>query len=228
MKLLPAILTDSMTTCVEQLEVIKESSLVDRAHIDIIDGQFTNNFTLTPLDLTVVNFDDLEIDLHLMVEEPMDMVFESEAVSEYLPIQRVIGQVERMSRQADFIQEVHRNGWEVGLGLDIYTPLEAVDDASWADLDAILLMGIEAGHQNKIFNTHVLQKVRDIRKVRLKGDKLKIILDGGVKLSNVAKILENGADEVSVGSALWKSTQPLEVIGEFFEIAKKYAHNTVT
>jgi ribulose-phosphate 3-epimerase len=228
MKLLPAILTDSMKTFVEQLEVIKESPHVDRAHIDIIDGQFANNFTLTPLDMTVVDFGDLTLDFHMMVEEPMDSVFECEAIAEYLPIKRMIGQVERMSYQADFIHEVHRNGWEVGLGLDIYTPLEAIDDASWADLDAVLLMGIEAGHQNKIFNMHVLQKVRDIRKVKPAGDKLKIILDGGVKLSNIARILQNGADEVSVGSALWNSTQPLEVIEEFFEIAKKYAHNTET
>jgi ribulose-phosphate 3-epimerase len=220
MKLHPAILTDSMSTFVEQLDAVKDSDLIDRVHVDIIDGQFVDNITVTPLDLTVVEFGELKVEFHLMVEEPMDSVFECEAIREYLPIKRIIGQVEKMSHQADFIHEVQRNGWEVGLGLDIYTPLEAIDEASWLDIDAILLMGIEAGHQNQIFNVHVLQKVQEIHQQFMQTKKIDIILDGGVKLTNINRILQSGVDEVEVGSALWKSRDPVGIIDEFFKVAK--------
>jgi len=222
MHLYPALLTDSVTTFVDELESVKDSSLIERVHVDIIDGNFVDNITLTPLDLSVIEFGGLGIDFHLMVEEPMDVVFECEAIREYLPIQRIIGQVERMSSQADFLHEVRRNGWQAALGLDIYTPLEAIDDDSWSELDAILLMGIEAGHQSQIFNIHVLEKAKEIRAQHPHGKRINILLDGGVKTTNLGKILQSGADEVAVGSALWKSKQPLQVIEELFEIAEKY------
>jgi ribulose-phosphate 3-epimerase len=225
MKLYPAILSDSMPTVIEQLESVKASEHIERVHVDIIDGQFIDNVTITPMDLTVAEFDQLKLDLHLMTEEPMDVVFECEAIREYLPIQRIIGQVERMSHQEDFIHEVQRNGWQVGLGLDIYTPLEAVDESSWQDIDTLLLMGIEAGHQEQIFNVQVLQKIKELHEMKL-NKKIDVIVDGGVKLSNIVRILQSGVQEVAVGSALWKSNEPVKMIEEFFTASHKVKHAT--
>ena len=223
MKLYPAIISDSITTVIEQLESVKVSEHVERVHVDIIDGQFIDNVTITPMDLTVAEFDQLKLDLHLMTEEPMDVVFECEAIREYLPIQRIIGQVERMTHQEEFIHEVHRNGWQVGLGLDIHTPLEAIDESSWQDIDTLLLMGIEAGHQEQIFNVHVLQKIKALRAMQL-NKKIDVIVDGGVKLSNIVRVLQSGVSEVAVGSGLWKSNEPAQMIEEFFTAAQKVKH----
>lgn len=221
MRLYPAILTDSMNTLVEQLESVKESEHVNRVHVDIIDGQFVDNLTVTPMDLTIVEFEEMKLDLHLMVEEPMDSVFECEAIREYLPIHQIIGQVERMSRQEDFVHEVRRNGWKVGLGLDVFTPLEAVDEESWSDLDTLLLMGIEAGYQDQMFNVQVLQKIKELRELP-QAKHVTVLVDGGVKVTNITRILQAGADEVAVGSALWKSNDPLQVINEFYASAEKF------
>jgi len=226
MKLYPSILTDSMTTFVEQLDSVKGTDLIERVHVDVIDGQFVDNITLTPLDLTVLEFDNLGVDFHLMVEEPMDSVFECEAISQYLPIKRIIGQVERMSNQADFIHEVRRNGWEVFLGLDLFTPVEeAVDEDSWADLDGIMLMSVEAGQQDEVFNPQVFHKLKELRAAHPRAANIPVIIDGGVKLANLSQILQHGVNEVSVGSALWKSAQPVQTIEEFFHIAQKHESN---
>lgn len=222
MKLYPSILTDSMVTFVEQLESVKDSQLIERVHVDIIDGQFVDNITLTPLDLTVVDFGELGVDFHLMVEEPMDSVYECEAITEYLPIKRIIGQVERMSRQADFLHEVKRNGWEAYLGLDLFTSVEdAIDEDVWEDLDGIMLMSIEAGRQEETFNPQVFHKLQELRSLNARAAKIPVIIDGGVKLTNVSQILQHGVEEVSVGSALWNSPEPTQVIEEFFTIAEK-------
>jgi len=221
MKLYPAILTDSMNTLVEQIESVKQSEHVSRVHVDIIDGQFVDNLTVTPMDLTVVEFEEMTLDLHLMVEEPMDSVFECEAMREYLAIHQIIGQVERMSRQEDFVDEVRQNGWKVGLGLDVFTPLEAVDEENWSDLDTLLLMGIEAGYQEQIFNVQVLQKIKELRELP-QAKHVTVLVDGGVKVTNITRVLQAGADEVAVGSALWKSNDPLQVINEFYASAEKF------
>ncbi len=222
MKLSPSILTESMITFVEELDAVKPSQLIDRVHVDIIDGQFVDNITLSPLDLTVVDFGELGVEFHLMVEEPMDMVFECEAIRDYLPIKRVIGQVERMSHQEDFLHEVKRNGWEAALGLDLFTPVEAIDDESWAELDAIMLMSVEAGNQEEVFNPQVFHKLKELREAHPRAAKLPIIIDGGVKTANLGQILQHGVEEVAVGSALWQSGEPVRVIEEFFRIARKH------
>lgn len=211
-----------METFIEQFESIKPNQHVERIHVDIIDGQFADNLTLTPLDLTVVDFEELGLDIHLMVEEPMDAVFECEAVHEYLPIKRITAQIERMSHQEDFIHEVHRNGWEAALALDLYTPIEAIDEACWPEVDAILLMSVEAGNQEETFNPHIFHKLKELRAAHPRAAKIPVVIDGGVKLTNLQKILQEGVDEVSVGSALWKSADPQETVEEFFDIAQKY------
>jgi len=226
MQLYPSILTDSMTIFVKQLDSVKGSELVERIHIDVIDGQFVDNITLTPLDLTVLEFDDLLVDFHLMVEEPMDTVFECEAISEYLPIKRIIAQVERMSKQADFLHEVHRNGWEAYLGLDLFTPVEeAIDQDSWTDVDGIMLMSVEAGQQEEVFNPQVFHKLKELRAAHPRAANIPVIIDGGVKISNIAQILQHDVNEVAVGSAIWKSSQPLLTIEDFFQVAQKLGSN---
>ncbi len=221
MKLLPAILTESINLFQEQLELAKQSERVETIHIDVIDGFFVDNITLTPLDLTVMDFGDLTIDFHFMTEEPMDFVHECEALKSYLPIRRMIGQIERMSFQEDFLQEVKRSGWQPTLGLDIFTPLNAINEEAWSLLNGVLIMGVEAGHQNKIFNLHALEKARQLRERFANPEEMSIIMDGGIKETNLRQILESGANEVSVGSTLWKSNDPAEEIEVLHEIAEQ-------
>lgn len=221
MQLYPAILTDVMNTFVSQVEAIKGMEKVPTIHVDVLDGQFADNTTLSPLDLTVLDFENLNIDFHVMTEEPMDIVFECEAVREYLPIRQIIGQVERMSNQADFLHEVKRNGWKAGLALDIFTPLEEIDSESWKEIETLLLMGIEAGQQEQMFNPTVLDKIKEARRNHPSAS-FKVLVDGGIKLNNVTRVLSAGADDVAVGSALWTNKAPFQVIEEFLKVAEKF------
>jgi ribulose-phosphate 3-epimerase len=217
MNITPAILTDSFTVLQQQMEAVKYSPALEAVHIDIIDGDFANDITVTPLDLTVGDFDPLKIDFHLMTGEPLDFVFECEAVKDYLPIRRIYGQVERMSHQEDFLWTVKANNWGAGLALDLFTPLDAIETDVWSSLQYLLLMGVEAGAQNQTFNDHVLEKIQEVRQLT-HGLSLNIAVDGGVKLENASRIIAAGANEVSVGSAIWTSADPLHTVEEFLQL----------
>jgi len=223
MKIIPAILTDSFLTLQDQMNAVKSSDHIETIHVDIIDGQFADNITVTPLDLTVADFDQFKVDFHLMTEEPMDFVFECAGLREYLPIRQIIGQVERMSHQLDFVEEVIRNGWQPALALDLFTPLEAIDEDVWPQLHSILIMSVEAGVQEQTFNRAALEKVREIRRVYPSIEQMNIMVDGGVKTLNAKEILKSGANELVVGSALWNSTDPVAKIEDFTQIEPNHS-----
>jgi pentose-5-phosphate-3-epimerase len=77
-----------------------------------MDGLFTDEVSVTLADLTEVEYGDLNLDIHLMTQEPMDFVWELIELKEWLPISSVSAQIERMSYQADFISEIRKQSWK--------------------------------------------------------------------------------------------------------------------
>ena len=217
MQITPAILTDAFLEVQRSLEIIRYCSGVETVHIDVIDGQFADNVTVAPLDLTVADFDPLKIDFHLMTDEPMDYVYECEALKGYLPIRRMIGQVERMSHQQDFVWSVKANGWEASLALNLFTPLDAIEKEVWPELDHILLLGVEAGQQGQVLHNHLFEKLHEISEMNLTR-KLSVSVDGGVKLNTAPAILKYAVDELVVGSGIWHSDDPVQAIEEFNKV----------
>jgi len=206
MNVYPSILTDEIGRVIEQVEICKESSLVQIIQLDIIDGFFVDNITVFPGDLSLVDFGNLQVDFHLMTQEPMDFVHEIKDSKEFLPVRAVFGQLEQMTSQVDFLQEVKKNEWMAGLSLNLLTPIESIDEESWQYLDVIQIMGIRAGFQGQEFDVSILNLISEINGI-IEGKNLniEIIIDGGVKLDNVKEIVDYGADGVAVGSALWRS-----------------------
>ncbi len=220
MNVTPAILTDSFAVVQEQLAIASVAAVVSKVQVDVIDGLFSENTTVTPMDLTVGDFGDLRLDFHLMVEEPMDFVSEIMAVSDYLPVESVIAQVERMSFQEDFLIEVKKMSWLAGLALDLYTPLESIDDSSWSELDVLLLMGHEVGYQNVRFRPAAMENIEAAVKFRQSsGHHFKIIVDGGVRREHLRLLREMGIDEVAVGGDIWSSLDQVQTIEELVELA---------
>jgi ribulose-phosphate 3-epimerase len=219
MQITPAILTDSFLTFQQQLDAVKFSPLIEAVQVDIIDGLFVDNLTITPLDITVADFEPMKIDMHLMTEEPMDFVYECVGVKEYLPIRRIYGQVEKMSHQLDFLHEVKSNSWKAGLALDLFTPLESIDEDAWPELQHILLMGVEAGQQHQKFHPYIIEKIVELREKFPNPERLHIMVDGGVNANNTEVLALGGVDEFAVGSVIWESPEPLMKIEELFTIA---------
>lgn len=206
MQIYPAILTDSIAVVQEQLTIAQELPDVSVVQVDIIDGRFADNLTITPADLPDVTFEELEVDIHLMTEEPMDYVFELIEHKRNIPVRAVIGQVERMSKQTFFLEEVEKNDWLPGLSLDLYTPLDAIDLESWRFLKVVQLMAIEAGFQGAPFHQNVLKKIAELKAYCVAQNlEIEIIVDGSMNVVTVPQVAAAGAQSVAVGSALWQA-----------------------
>jgi len=137
MPIYPAILTTDIAILQHQLDLAAKFSDLTAIQIDLIDGEYVDQQTVSLQSVVEVEKHDLPIDFHLMTNEPMDLVWELIDWKNDLPIRSVVAQIERMSYPDQFLAEVKNQGWRTGLALDIYTPWEEIDPAWLIDVDVI-------------------------------------------------------------------------------------------
>lgn len=197
-EVIPAILTNNpqeLKSKVASLEGISE-----RVQIDIIDGVFADNKTVDPQALEGVELD-IKIDFHLMTKNPVDWV--EKCVRSMAD--RIIGQVELMDDQIEYVSKVQEVGTLVGLALDLKTPVSSLQEEILDNLDVVLVMGVPAGFGGQKFDKKALDKIEKLNKIKEKdATPYKICVDGGVTTDNIEEIVNAGADEVSIGRRLFK------------------------
>ena len=125
---------------------------------------------------TVVAFD-----AHLMVEKPEEWIKRCVAGG----VDRVFGQVEMMEDKVAFIGGAQAEGLSVGLGFDVDTPLDGLEEYVH-DLDAVLLMSVKAGEQGREFDERVYAKIKAVRKVSKTID---IMVDGGLDEGKIKRCI---------------------------------------
>jgi ribulose-phosphate 3-epimerase len=145
--------------------------LAKTVHIDVLDGKFAPNTTFLDPKTFEKYGKDLILEAHLMVEEPIHYL-KSFADAGF---RRFIGQVEKMSDQAEYVAQAELLG-EVSLALDSDTPLDAIK-VSLEDLDSVLVMTVKAGFSGQKFMEQPLEKVKQILE---KLPTLPVELDGGI------------------------------------------------
>lgn len=202
--IIPAILTDDPKELEEKIQEVELAfppigTNLPRIQIDIIDGIFAYNKTVSLEDLAKID-NCSNLDIHLMVKEPIDWVDDCVKAK----ADRVIGQVEMMSNQRAFVDKVKGNNMSVGLAVDLETPVTSIDQSLLGDLDVILIMSVKAGFGGQRFQEEIASKVAWAEDEQYANSyKYKICLDGGINESNIAKISYMGADEVAIGHSLW-------------------------
>lgn len=197
LNIIPSILTDSSAEAFDLIS--KCEGVVDRIHIDIIDGQFANNKTVYPEIFQDLNTA-LMIDYHLMVKKPINWL-EKCLLGQ---VDRVIAQVEMMEDQLAFVTKATELGMQVGLAIDLDTPVSSIDETILTDLDVVLVMSVKAGFGGQQFHPEALEKVKQLVEIaKQDATPFKICVDGGETLDTIDDTIEAGADEVSIGRRLF-------------------------
>lgn len=203
-EIIPAILTNSSSDLKQKISQIDNENmdvpLTKRVQIDIVDGVFADNKTIDP---TAVGGIDtyLGIDFHLMVKEPINWV--EKCVNS--GADRIIGQIEMMRNQREFIEKVQLTGLRVGLAIDLSTPVDSIDLEIITDLDVILVMSVKAGFGGQKFDKSVIDKIAELNEIKLR-DKtpFRICVDGGETEDVIEFTHLAGADEVVIGNRIFE------------------------
>lgn len=197
-KIIPSILTSNLQELRDLLA--KAEGVVDRVSIDIIDGKYADNKTIDPSALDDIETN-LKIDYQLMTKEPVNWVEKCVRGK----ADRIIGQIEKMGDQIEFVEKVQEVGASVGLGIDIETPVDELDQAILTNLDVVLLMSVPAGFGGQKFDKRVLDKIKKLDEIRSRDDTPYLIHDdGGITFEYIDDVRRAGADEVSIGKRIFK------------------------
>lgn len=196
--IIPGILEKEWSEIERKLEIIKTFS--SKAHVDVIDGKFVNSSTFLDSSSFLKYKDELYLEVHLMVEEPINYL-DSFSKSGF---KKFIGQIEKMSSQEKFVAEAELLG-EVGLALDLDTAIENIE-IPFEDLDCILLMSVHAGSSGQNFEQGSIEKIKALRAKTI----VPIEVDGGINDQTLIQCKDAGANIFVSTSYILSSNNPLE------------------
>ncbi|EES73139.1 ribulose-phosphate 3-epimerase [Paenibacillus sp. oral taxon 786 str. D14] len=200
-KLAPSILAADFSKLGSEIEAADKAG-ADMIHIDVMDGAFVPNITLGPdIIASVRPYTNLAFDVHLMIEEPQRYIARFAAAGADI----ITVQAEACRHLHRTIQEIKASGVKSGVALSPATPPDVLDYVI-GEIDMVLLMSVNPGFGGQSFIPAVLEKIRAVRKtIDALGVSVDIEVDGGIKLSNVGKVVQAGADVIVAGSALYNS-----------------------
>jgi ribulose-phosphate 3-epimerase len=101
------------------------------------------------------------------------------------------------------VQAIKSAGCQVGLTFNPAQPLDVLD---WLidDIDLILIMSVNPGFGGQSFIDSALRKIEAARKrIMASGKDIRLEVDGGIKLENIAQVAAAGADTFVAGSAIF-------------------------
>jgi ribulose-phosphate 3-epimerase len=174
----------------------------DILHVDVMDGHFVPNITIGPLIVEAIRpHSKLPIDCHLMIENPDNYIEAfAKAGADYISVHAEA--CNHLHRSLSLIKE---NGCKAGVVLNPLTPIEyALEAAEYVDF--VLLMSVNPGFGGQSFIKNFLERCRILRDYLDENDlsHVDIEVDGGVKASNIAEVVNAGANMIVSGSGLFK------------------------
>jgi len=174
-------------------------------HVDVMDGHFVPNITIGPaVTAAVRRVTQLPIDCHLMIEQPEAYVDAFvKAGADMVSIH-----VEAATHLHRTLQAIREAGAKAGVALNPATPLSALDEVL-STCDFVLLMSVNPGFGGQSMIPSVLDKARRLR-ARLDRERssVRIEIDGGVTLENLAEVAATGVDMIVAGNAVFGSGDP--------------------
>ncbi|KRN89796.1 allulose-6-phosphate 3-epimerase (ribulose-phosphate 3-epimerase) [Pediococcus acidilactici] len=196
---------------------------VDSYHIDIMDGHYVPNITLSPWFMEEVRkISKLPLSAHLMVTNPSFWVKQLIGIkSDYICMH-----VETLDGLAfRLIDQIHSAGLKAGVVLNPETPITVIEP--YIDLlDKVTIMTVDPGFAGQRFLVSTLEKIKTLKKLREEyGYQYLIEMDGSSNREHFKVIDEAGPDIYIVGrSGLFGLSSNIEEAWD--QMVKDYEETT--
>lgn len=207
----PSILSADFARLGAEVDAVLEGG-ADLIHFDVMDNHYVPNLTIGPMVCQALRRHGVTapIDVHLMVR-PVDRLVPDFAAAGASYISFHPEATEHVDRTIDLIRQ---HGCRPGLVFNPATPL------NWLDytlelIDLVLIMSVNPGFGGQQFIGTSLRKLSEARaRIAACGRAVRLEVDGGIKVENICKAAEAGADTFVAGSAIFGSRDYGQVIRE--------------
>src|SRR5664279_5468006 len=178
----------------------------DWIHFDVMDNHYVPNLTFGPMICSALKPHArtaagvaVPIDVHLMVQ-PVDALASAFADAGADLISFHPGASGPVRRS---IQVIKASGCQGGLA---FNPAEPLDVLDWVidDIDMVLIMSVNPGFGGQSFIDSALRKIENVRRrITASGKAIRLEVDGGIKVDNIRRVADAGADTFVAGSAIF-------------------------
>jgi ribulose-phosphate 3-epimerase len=214
-EIVPSILSADFARLAEEIARVERGG-AKILHLDVMDGHFVPNLTIgPPVVESIRKATKLHLDVHLMIENPDRYATQFVAAG----ANSVLVHYEACHHLDGTLEMIRKAGAMAGVVLNPATPLSTLEEALQV-ADYVLLMSVNPGFGGQKLIPYVLDKVRNLVRIRREKQlKFLIEIDGGVHLENLAEVVQAGCDWIVTGSAIFHSPDAEATTRQMREIA---------